>query len=183
MSRWLLGSPDTALVFLQFGYVPETILFYSISHYHWSLYLSSHVHSLIPLLWNFDQIASILEVYWHSLTGPDGDEADGDEDVSCSVHRRLCARLYRRYEYLVGRCQPEYMSCHLNLQMLESPLKTWTEHEVASTIGESGFFDSLHDDLLQSHFLVILRGMGLDRHIPQMFWVWNLFSDSSDALV
>ena len=35
------------------------------------------------------------------------------------------------------------------------------------------FFDSLHDDLLQSHLLLILRGMGLDRHIPQMFWVWR----------
>ena len=162
MSRWLLGSPDTALVFLQFCYVPETISFYSISRYHRSLYLSSHVHSLIPLMWNFDQIATILKVYWHSWMGPDGDEADGDEDVSCSVHRCLCAHLYRRYEYFVGRCQPGYMSRHLNVQMLELLLKTWTEHQVAFTRGESGFFDSLHDDLLQSHFLLILRGMGVD---------------------
>ena len=60
MSRWLLGRPDIALVFLQFARVSETISFYSISRYHWSLYLSSHVQSLISLLWNFDQIASIL---------------------------------------------------------------------------------------------------------------------------
>ena len=144
--------------------------FYSISRYHRSLHLSSHVHYLIPLLWNVDQIATILEVDWRSLMGHDGDEEDGDEDVSCSVHRRLCAHVYRRYEYL-GRCQPGYMSRHFNLQMLELPLKTWTEHQVAFTTGESGFFDSLHDDLLQSHFLLILRGMGLDQHIPGLFWV------------
>ena len=127
MSRWLLGSPDTALVFLLFCYVPETISFYSIRRYHRSLHLSSHVHSPIPLMWNFDQIATILKVDWHSIMGPDGDEADGDEDVSCSVHRRLCAHLYKRYEYVVGRCQPGYMSRHFNVQMLELPLKTWTD--------------------------------------------------------
>ena len=103
--------------------------------------------------------------------GPDGDEEDGDEDVSCSVHRRLCAHLYRRYEYLVGRCQPGYMSRHLNVQILELPLKAWTEHQVAFTTGDGSFFYSLRDDVLQSHFLLILRGMGLDRHIPELFWV------------
>ena len=102
---------------------------------------------------------------------PDGDEEDGDEAVSCSVHRRLCAHLYRRYEYLVGRCQPGYMSLHLNVQVLELPLKAWTDNQVTFTTAESGFFYSLHDDLLQPHCLLILRGMGLDRHIPEFFWV------------
>ena len=74
-------------------------------------------------------------------------------------------------EYLVGRCQPGYMSRHLNVHLLELPLKSWTENQVTSTTAESVVLDSLHDDMLQYHFLLILRGMGLDRHFPELFWV------------
>ena len=80
MSRWLLGCPDIALVCLQFCSVPDTIAFYSIGRHHWSSFVVFHAHSLIPVLWNFDQIATILEFDWRSFLGPDGDEEDGDED-------------------------------------------------------------------------------------------------------
>ena len=60
MTRWLLGCPDIALVCLQFGFVPDTIVFYSVGHHHWSSYVASYAHSLIPVPWNFDKIATIL---------------------------------------------------------------------------------------------------------------------------
>ena len=85
MSRWLLGCPDIALVCLQFCFVSDTIAFYSIGRHHWSLYVSSRAHYLIPVLWIFDQIATILEIYWRSIMGPDGDEEDGDEDDPSSL--------------------------------------------------------------------------------------------------
>ena len=141
MSRWLLGCPDIALVCLQFCSAPDTIAFYSMGRHHWSSYVASHAQSLIPVLWKCNQIATILEFYWRSLMGPDGDEEDGDEDgpssLSCSAHRCLCAYLYRRYEYLVVHCQPGYMSRHLNFQLLELPLKSWSENQVTFTTSEN----------------------------------------------
>ena len=61
MSRWLLGCPDIALVCLLFCSVPDTIAFYSIGRHHWASYVASYAHCLIPVLWNFDKIETILE--------------------------------------------------------------------------------------------------------------------------
>ena len=132
MTRWLLGGPDIALVCLQFCSVPDTIAFYSVGRHHWASYVASYAHSLIPLLLNFDKIATVLELDWRSSFSPQCylvSESD-EEDTSTlfgSVHLCFCAHLYRRYEYLVVHCQPGYMSCHLNCQLLGLPLKSWTE--------------------------------------------------------
>ena len=123
----------------------------------------------------FDTVATILELYWRSSFSPqcylvsESDE-EGFSSLSCSVHRCFCAHLYRRYDYLVDHCQSGYMSRHLNCQLLELPLTSWTEHRVTFMASENCFFDAFYDDLIQSQFLPVLRGMGLDRHVSVFFW-------------
>ena len=134
MTRWLLGCPEIALVCLQFCSVPDTIAFYSVGHHHWASYVASCAHALIPLLWNFDKITLILEDYLCAVCSP---QCHLVSECAESLHRWVCAHLYRRYAYLVDHCQPGYMSPHLNLQLLELPLTSWTEHQVTIIASEN----------------------------------------------
>ena len=167
MTRWLLGCPDIALVCLQFCSVPDTIAFYSVGRHHWASFVASYANSLIPVLWNFDKLASVLDFYWRSFFSPqcylasDSDE-EGLSSLSCSVHRCFCAHLCRRYEYLVDHCRPGYMSPHLNIQVLELPLTPWTEHQVTFIASETCFFLTLCMEI----------SLNLNCCLCCMVWVW-----------
>ena len=63
-------------------------------------------------------------------------------------------------------CQPGYDSLHIDYQQLKLPLQSWTEEEVINGESEIFFLTTLHDDMLESQFLLVLHRMGMDRHVP-----------------
>ena len=94
-----LACNDVALAFFQICSAPDIYAFYSFCLELRCSCFASHAHTVIPVLWNIDEIGSIAERHWQSkvevmksvLYFPDMHKIQ-------ELHSLVCASCYAQYE-------------------------------------------------------------------------------------